>query len=114
MQRLVHLAESRQAGALTPCMPDESACILLFQHCLEMVKSPSTVKHYTSALISVYKQMGLDHTVSAACCVKNALVSIDNTVWHIPCPSLPMSLGILKKATSLLLHPPRGKTLATV
>lgn len=70
---------------------------MYFEHCLDSVRSPNTIKNYLAALISTYRQMGLDPAPFQAYRVRQAVKSIDKNVRHIPEPSLPVSPQLLKK-----------------
>lgn len=92
---------------------DEWIC-LFFEHCLKTVKAPGTIKNYSSALASAYRQMGLPHALFEAFKVKNALVSIDKNVRHQPAPSLPVTPAILKKVIRIASRLRDGDTIVAV
>lgn len=86
---------------------------MFFEHCLERVKSPATVKNYSSALASCYNQMGLDSSPFQAFRVKLALSSVDKNVRHIPEPSLPVSPALLRKVIRVVMKLRDGATIAS-
>lgn len=136
VQALVVQAQHRQSTALRPgtranqrsvlakfvrfvatcgehfLQPSDEAVCLFFEKCLGTVKSPATVKNYTSILSTAYKQMGLDASVFHAFKVKSALNSIDKNVRHAPAPALPVSPALLKRVVRVVRRLPEGKSLA--
>lgn len=89
----------------------EIICMFLEQ-CLQTVKSPATIRNYVSALSSAYRQMGLDASPFLSFRVRNALISIDNNVRHIPAPALPVSPVLLKKIVRIVRRLPNGESVA--
>lgn len=137
MQRLVAQAERRQSTALRPgtqanrrsvlikfikflssfgsnfkCPSDEAVCVF-FEKCLGSVKSPATIKNYTSLLTSAYRQMGIDTSVFEAFRVRNAISSIDKNIRHVPSPSLPVSPALLKRVIRVVSRLPNGPAIST-
>lgn len=90
---------------------DECIC-MFFEECLETVKSPATIKNYTSALTSCYRQMGIPCDQFEAFRVKNAVMSIDKNVRHFPSPAPPVTPALLKKAVRLINRLPNGESVA--
>lgn len=90
---------------------DEAVCIF-FENCLGSVRSPSTIKNYTSLLSSAYRQMGIDSSVFEAFRVKNAMTSIDKNVRHVPSPSLPVSPALLKRVIKVVTRLPNGPAIS--
>lgn len=137
LQRLADLAERRQAMAFRPgtrsnhrsvltkfvkfcvtfgldfTVPSDEIICMFFEHCLEGVKSPATIKNYSSGLASCYNQMGLDSSPFQAYRVKLALTSVDKNIRHIPEPSLPVSPALLKKVVRVVNKLRDGDTIAT-
>lgn len=136
MQRLILQAERRQATSLRPgtqanwrsvlikfikflssygihfTRPSDEAVCVFFENCLGSVKSPATIKNYTSLLTSAYCQMGLDSSVFEAFRVKNAMASIDKNVRHVPSPSLPVSPALLKRVVRVVSRLPNGPAIS--
>lgn len=84
---------------------------MFFEHCLDTVKSPNTVKNYLAGLTSAYRQMGLDPGPFDAYRVKMAIKSIEKNVRHVAAPSLPVSPSLLKKAIRVIAHLSEGKSI---
>lgn len=130
------LAERRQATALRPgtisnhrsilskfvrfcarcnihftCPTDQAIC-MFFEQCLETVKSAATIKNYTSALASCYKQMGLDPSQFEAYRVKNAIFSIDKNVRHVPSQAPPVTPALLRKVIRVTNRLPNGPSIS--
>lgn len=136
LQRLARLAERRQAMAFRPgtrsnhrsvltkfvrfcagfnidfASPSDETICMFFEHCLEHVKAPATIKNYSSTLASCYNQMGLDSSPFQAYRVKLALTSVDKNVRHIPEPSLPVSAVLLKKVIRVVNKLRDGPTVS--
>lgn len=130
------LAEQRQATALRPgtvanhrsiltkfvrfchrcdvdfTSPTDQCICMFFEDCLDTVKSPATIKNYTSALASCYRQMGLNPLRFEAFRVKNAVTSIDKNVRHVPSQAPPVSPALLKKVVRLVYRLPNGESVA--
>lgn len=85
---------------------------VFFEKCLGSVKSPATIKNYTSLLTSAYRQMGIDSSVFEAFRVKNAMSSIDKNVRHVPSPSLPVSPALLKRVVRVVSRLPYGSAIS--
>lgn len=93
------------------CPTDQCIC-MYFEDCLETVKSAATIKNYVSALASCYRQMGLNPAQFEAYRVRNAVVSIDKNVRHVPDQAPPVSPALLKKVVRLLYKLPNGESVA--
>lgn len=85
---------------------------MFFEDCLETVKSPATIRNYASALASCYRQMGLDPSKFEAFRVKNALLSIDKNVRHVPGQAPPVSPALLRKVIREVNRLPNGPSIA--
>lgn len=89
----------------------ETICMFL-EDCLLTVKSPGMIRNYVSALSSAYRQMGLDPSPFMSFRVRNALISIDNNVRHVPAPALLVSPGLLKRIIRIARRLPNGESVA--
>lgn len=89
----------------------EIICMFL-EECLQTVKSPATIRNYVSALSSAYRQMGLDPAPFSSFKVRNALISMDNNVRHVPAPALPVPPTLLKRVVTIARRLPNGETAA--
>lgn len=93
--------------------PHPEMISMFIEQCLQTVKSPATIRNYVSSLSSAYRQMGLDPSPFSSFKVRNALVSIDNNVRHVPAPALPVSPALLKRIVRLARRLPNGESTAT-
>lgn len=84
---------------------------MFVEKCLQTVRSPTTIRNYISALSSCYRQMGLDPSPFEKFRVKNATLSVDKNVRHVPCPALPVSPALLKRIIRVVLRMDNGYTL---
>lgn len=91
--------------------PTDQCICMFFEECLDTVKSAATVRNYSSALASSYRQMGLDPVLFEAYRVKNALLSIDKNVRHVPGCAPPVSPALLKKAIRVINRLPNGESV---
>lgn len=92
--------------------PHPEVICMFLEECLQTVKSPGTIRNYVSALSSAYKQMGLDSSPFMSFRVRNALISIDNNVRHVPFPALPVSPMLLRRVVRIARRLPNGESAA--
>lgn len=91
--------------------PEPEVICMFLEKCLGSIKSPATARNYISSLTCVYNRMGLDPTPFSRFKVRNALLSIDKNIRHMPAGALPVSPALLKKAVRVLRRLPNGVAL---